>query len=205
LPTIGFANLPVPAGGDAPAGAGQLAALATAIDPHLIHHVQDEADRDSVLADAPVHTVAVADNGTTWVKIGTAPDVWVTVWEPIPAWQPLTLAAGIGQSSEIAPSVRRIGTHVYLQGAVNRTDGTNFNAEAVKLGTVPSDCIPPQLRRYVGGASMAGDTTDATGRIEILGTSSSSSYGTAGDVLWWYQGTGGTPWVDIAGDYWMDN
>jgi hypothetical protein len=51
---------------------------------------------------------------------------------------------------------------------------------------------------------MAGTTTDATGRLEILDANTSSAYGDAGDLLWWYQGTDGTTWVDISGDYWMD-
>jgi hypothetical protein len=201
---IGYAKLPVPGGGQSPTMSGDMAALASAIDPHLVQFVADAAERDSLYADAPVHTIVSAADGTVWKKTSTSSNSWVTWWEPTPAWVPITLAAGIGQSGDVVPSVCREGNQVFLLGAVNRNDGTTFNAEAVKLGTVPSDCIPPQLRRYVGGCSMAGDTTDAAGRIEILGTSSSSAYGTAGDILWWYQGTGGTSWVDLTGSYRKD-
>lgn len=204
MPTLGYADLPVPAGGDGPTVPAHLAALAEAIDPHLRHDVADQAERDADFAGAPVHTLVTAANGTMWVKVDTD-NTWVTIWEPLPAWRPITLAAGL-EEGDVQLGIRRTwDKRVSLKGRIRRTDATLItDPNAVNLGAVPSDCIPAGLRTWAGTCSAAGTTTDATGRMEILGASTSSSYGESGDLLWWYQGTDGTGWVDISGDYWMD-
>ena len=46
MATIGYAQLPVPAGGDSPTVPADIAELAEAVDPHLLHLVDDQADRD---------------------------------------------------------------------------------------------------------------------------------------------------------------
>ncbi|MGW2708082.1 hypothetical protein ACWC4J_03665 [Streptomyces sp. NPDC001356] len=197
---IGYAKLPIPGGGQAPTTPGDLAAFAQAVDPHLVHHVADEAERDSLLDDAPVHTIASAANGTLWKKTSSTETPWVTLWEPLPAWRPVSLAAGVGQSGDVTPSIRVVGGRVYLQGAVSKADGTVFSGDSIKVGSVPTDCVPEQVRRYVAACSMAGDTTDGACRIEVTGKTNASP----GDILVWYQATGGTPWVDLSGGYWMD-
>lgn len=206
MATVGLAGLPIPAGGDAPAGPGALAALALAIDPHLMQHVTDKAERDSLFATAPLHTVVTAEDGSLWVKTSATTSTWAIVYEPLPAWRPITLRTGMVQGDVALGVRRRQGTRVSLKGRVNKADGTNLNDPnaALNLGAVPSDCIPSGLRTLPGTCSLGGATVDAAGRIEIVGLNTSSAYGVAGDVLWWYQGTDGTPWVDISGDYWMD-
>ncbi len=199
MATFGYAQLPVPGGGDAPTTPGDLAELATAIDPHLWQHATNKADRDSRFSAAPIHTVVTADDGSVWVKTSSS-NVWATIWEPLPAWQPIALASGIGQSGDVVPAVRVIDNRVHILGAVNKNDGSNFSGDAIKVATVPASCIPPQLRRYPGSCSLSGDTTDAACRIEVVGQTGASP----GDVVVYYQATGGTPWIDLTGSYWMD-
>lgn len=199
MAAIGNAQLPVPGGAQAPTTPGDLAALAAAIDPHLWQHVTTKAARDSTYAQAPIHTVVTAEDGSVWVKTSTT-NVWATIWEPIAAWRPINLAAGIGVSGDTTPSVRIVDGYVHMLGAVNKSDSTYFTGDALLLGTVPTDCVPARRRRYGGTASLAGDTTDAAVRIEITGASET----TPGQVLAWYQATGGTPWVDLGGGYWKD-
>lgn len=197
---IGYAKLPVPGGGDAPTTPGDLAALAQAIDPHLVQHVADKAERDATYANAPLHTVVGAADGTFWKKTSSSSNTWVTLWEPLPAWRPIALASGIGVSGDTPPSIRLIGECVYLIGTLDKTDGTNFTGDGLVIATVPSDCIPSRRRRYIGAASVAGDTTDAAVRIEISGTTDA----TPGQVIVWYQAPGGSPWFDLSGSYWKD-
>ncbi|MGW2090372.1 hypothetical protein ACWCQ6_36405, partial [Streptomyces sp. NPDC001880] len=122
MATIGYAGLPVPEGGDAPVGPGALADLATVIDPHLWQHVADVAERNSLYAGAPVHTVVTAVNGSVWVKTSAAANVWATIWEPTPAWRTLPLASGF-QAGQNTPQIRLIGTRVHMRGRIIRTDG----------------------------------------------------------------------------------
>lgn len=197
---VGYANLPVPGGGQAPTVPGDLAQLALAIDRHLWQHVTDQAERDSLYATAPVHTVVTAEDGSTWVKTSASSNTWATIYEPLPAWRPLDLAEGIGVSTDYTPSIRRVGNQVHLIGAVNKVDGTNFTGDAIRLATVPADCIPPQLRRYAGTCSLAGETTDSACRVEITGYTNASP----GVIQVYYQASGGTPWIDLAGSYWLD-
>lgn len=205
MATVGLAGLPIPGGGDAPAGPGVLAALALAIDPHLILAVADKAERDSLYGTAPLHTVVTAEDGSLWVKTSATTSTWAAVYEPLPTWRPITLKSGMVEGDVALGVRRRQGTRVSLKGRVNKADGTNLlDAFALNLGAVPSDCIPSGLRTYAGSCSLGGPTVDAAGRIEIIGLNTSSAYGVAGDILWWYQGDTGTPWVDISGDYWMD-
>ncbi|MEL3944884.1 hypothetical protein [Streptomyces sp. LNU-CPARS28] len=203
MATIGYADLPVPGGGDGPQVVAALAALAEAVDPHLVQHVADLAERNATMADAPVHTVVTANDGTTWIKTASG---WSTVWEPLQAWQStITLNTGLEEGvSELGLRLKD-GVHVYIRGRIQRTDGQLiYDANAVNLGSVPSALIPAELVTWTGSCSMAGATTDASGRLEILGEGTSNAYGVAGDILWWYQGTDGTSWVDLAGDYWLD-
>jgi hypothetical protein len=207
LATIGYAELPVPAGGDGPTVPADIAELAAALDPHLVQHATNEADRDSRFSAAPVQTLVIATDGTTWMKTSSISNTWVTLFEPLQDWQPtITLKSGFEEGSVELGTRVKDGTHVYLKGRIQRTDATNIlDANAVNLGAVPSELIPPtELRTYPGTCSMAGSTTDAAGRIEILNTGTASAYGVAGDILWWYQGDTGTAWVDISGDYWID-
>jgi hypothetical protein len=204
LATIGYAALPIPAGGDGPTIPSDIAELAEALDPHLVQHAANEADRDSTYASAPVQTLVIAPDGTTWIKTSSG-STWATVWEPLQTWQDLiTLNTGLEEGA-VELGIRRDGTHVYVKGRIQRTDTTTLqDANAVNLGSVPSELIPEALRTWAGTCSMGGATTDGAGRLEVLGANTSSAYGDPGDILWWYQGTDGTPWVDISGDYWLD-
>ncbi|MFE9937399.1 hypothetical protein [Streptomyces hirsutus] len=205
MATIGYANLPVPAGGQAPAVPADFAAFAEAIDPHLRHSVTDLADRTNRFSKAPAHTLVTANNGSMWLKISNTTDTWATIWEPAPGWdRTITLAPGL-QAGNTSVGLMRLegGRRVELKGRIERVDGTNLaDPFAINLGSVPQDCIPPGLRTWPGTCSLTGETTDAVGRLEILAPGTSSAYGVAGDILWSYQGVGGTPWVDISGYYW---
>lgn len=204
MATVGFADLPVPGGGDAPAGPGEFAALALAVDRGLIQHVADKAERDSVYAEAPLHTAVSAEDGSLWIKTAAATSTWATVYEPVPAWRPFNLAAGM-VTGNVQLGVRRMGALVHIKGQIAKEDGKPLNAAyAVNLGTVPSDCVPTGLRTYPASCSLGGDTIQAVGRIDVLGSNTSSSYGTAGDLLWWLQDPAGTQYVDVTGLYWMD-
>ncbi|MFJ3812295.1 hypothetical protein ACIPWE_38770 [Streptomyces sp. NPDC090073] len=206
MATIGYAQLPIPAGGDSPTVPADIADLAEALDPHLVQFATNQADRDSKYATAPAQTLVIATNGTSWVKTSSSTNTWATIWEPLQDWQNLiTLSAGLEQG-DVGLGIRvKDDKHVYLKGRVQRSDNANLqDANAVNLGAVPAEMIPDGLRTWAGTCSMGGDTTDGAGRLEVLGSNTSSSYGDPGDILWWYQGTGGTAWVDISGDYWMD-
>jgi hypothetical protein len=206
LATIGFAGLPIPGGGDGPDVPADIAELAAALDPHLVQHATNQADRDSKFSAAPVQTLVIAEDGTSWVKLSSSSNTWATLYEPLQDWQAtITLKAGLEEGVVELGTRVKDGTHVYLKGRIQRTDGALiYDPNAVNLGSVDSALIPTELRTYGGTCSMAGTTTDASGRIEILDENTSSAYGEAGDILWWYQGTDGTGWVDISGDYWMD-
>ncbi|RLL68127.1 hypothetical protein D7M15_16200 [Streptomyces sp. Z26] len=192
----------MPGGGDGPLGPAALAALATALDPRLVHRVGDQADRDEEFADAPPGTLVIAADGTAWWR---AASTWVTLYEPVPAWRGITLKAGYEQNAVNLGVRRTQGTFVSLKGRVNATSG-NINSPdaAINIGSVPADCIPTALRGYAATCSLGGETTLAAARLEVLGANTSSSSGEAGDILLWYQGPGGTPWMDISGFYWMD-
>ncbi|MGW7473651.1 hypothetical protein ACWGIT_18910 [Streptomyces cyaneofuscatus] len=208
MPNLGYAQLPVPAGGDAPVGPGALAALVTALDPHLTQHVTDQAERDTLYAAAPIHTLVSASNGSLWLKTA-ASNVWATIYEPLPAWRTISLSAGY-ESGELTPQVRRVGMEVHVRGRLIRTDGTPFPMNGIKVGDVPADCRPAQPSTWAGGASLAGDPMTGVGRMEVLGNSSSSSLGSSGALCWFSQdglqvvsGTGPT-WIDLSGSYWLD-
>lgn len=206
MATIGYAQLPVPSGGQSPIVPADIAALAAALDPHLRQTATDLADRTNRYSGAPVQTLVTANDGTTWLKTSSIADTWVTLWEPPPTWdRTISLKTGLQTGDvEIGLMIVDGGRKVELKGRIERTDGTKiYDANAVNLGSVPADCIPVALRSWPGTCSMAGNTTDAAGRLEVLGQNTSSAYGVAGDVLWWYQGTDGTDWVDISGYYWL--
>lgn len=208
MPTIGYAELPVPAGANAPTLVDALADLATALDPHLIQHVEDLADRNSTLSSAPQHTVAVADDGTTWIKTDSGSNTWIVVWEPLPAWQNVTLASGYQSSGGYTPQARLVGSRVSLRGRIERTDGLVIPSNGVMVGTVPTSCIPQeQVGTYAATCSLAGDVIIGVGKLEILEEGTSSTLGDEGDITWWSQDgptAGGTPWIAINGDYWID-
>ncbi|MFM9589741.1 hypothetical protein ACKI1J_15550 [Streptomyces scabiei] len=204
MANLGYAELPVPGGGQSPTVPAHLAALAEAIDPHLRQTATDLADRTTKYATAAAHTLVTADDGTMWLKVSSVADTWVTIWEPPPLWDlTLTLSAGLQEGDvEIGLMLVDGGRRVELKGRIERTDGLKItDPNAVNLGAVPGSCVPAELRTWVGACSMAGTTTDAAGRLEVLPTGTSSPYGDAGDVLWWYQGTDGTDWVDLSGVY----
>lgn len=206
MATIGYAHLPIPAGGNSPTVPADLAALAEAIDPHLRHTVVDDAQRDEEFGDAPVHTLVTAEDGTMWLKTGPDPEDWVTIWEPLPNWRPITLASG-NEVSTIACEVRRDGTHAFMRGRVVKSNGSNFDLpnDPIKVGSVPGDCIPGvELASWAASCSLGGTNTQAAGRMEVLEAGTSSSNGVGGDILFWFQGDGGTPYIDLSGDWWID-
>ncbi|MFD5656909.1 hypothetical protein [Streptomyces hirsutus] len=207
MPTIGYADLPIPGGGDGPDGAAAIAALAAALDPHLVQHVANLADRTARLSAAPVRTLAIAANGTAWTKTSATTDTWVTLWEPTPAWRTLGLAAGFEQVTS-TPQIRLIGKQVFVRGRVQKVSGGLIGtANTEVLAVMPSDCWPTRLCFWAGGSSITGDPMTALCRIEIAGpaqalpTGSLSMYSQDGGQD---GGTVGTSWVDISGSYWID-
>lgn len=204
MATVGYAKIRVPGGGDAPVGPGALAELATDIDPHLVHHVVDQAARDAQYTDAPLHTAVTADDGTLWLKTSATANTWATVYEPDPEWRPISLLAGYSGDT-YTPQVRRKGNRVWLRGRISKTDGSVIANSGIGIAKVPNDCIPQgQIGAYAGTSSLAGDVTIGTGKVEILDASTASSLGAPGTVLWWSQDGPGTPWVNISGSYWID-
>ncbi|MFG3140752.1 hypothetical protein ACGFZA_31675 [Streptomyces sp. NPDC048211] len=209
MAALGYASLPVPDGGDAPVGPAAMAALANAVDPHLIQHVANQAERDTTFAAAPLHTLVTAEDGSLWIKTSAADgNVWATIYQPLPAWRPITLASGY-QSGEFTPQARVIGRQVSLRGRIQRADGTTFAMAGVKVGDVPDDCRPALFGSFAGGASLQGDPMTGVGRFEVLGDASASSLGGSGSLIWYSQdGTqesgGGVAWIDISGSYWLD-
>lgn len=206
MATIGYAGLPVPGGGDAPATPGALAALATALDPHLVQHVTDLADRTATLSGAPVGTIAVAADGTTWAKTDASTDTWATLWEPEPAWRTLPLASGYS-AGQTTPQIKRRGVQVFTRGRIARTDGTNIvGTNGVQLASVPDDCKPAQLATSGAYFSLTGDPVVGAGRAEVW----SDNETTPAALVFYSQdgaqdgGTVGTPWVDISGSYFLD-
>jgi hypothetical protein len=210
MATFGYAQLPVPGGGDSPTAPGDLAELAEAIDPHLWQHVADVADRDTLLSAAPAQTVAVALDGTTWVKVSSVSNVWITVWEPVADWEPITLASGY-EAGQTTPEARIDRGRAYLRGRIQRTDSGLITTSGVKLGTVPTDYIPAQICSFAGGASLTGDAMTGVGRVEVFSPDQdANALGARGSLIWYSQdgtqdsGTGGVAWVDISGSYWLD-
>lgn len=210
MATFGYANLPVPGGGDAPVAPGDLAELATAIDPHLWQHATDQADRDTLYSTAPAMTVVVALNGSTWVKVSDSSNTWITVWEPLADWQPLTLASGY-EAGQTTPQGRIDRGQVYLRGRIERTDSGLLPVAGVKIGEVPDEFIPEQIASFAGGASLTGDAMTAVGRVEVFSHDQDGNFlGSAGSIIWYSQdgmqdsGTPGVVWADISGSYWLD-
>ncbi|MGV4890420.1 hypothetical protein ACSR0Z_28150 [Streptomyces viridosporus] len=210
MATIGYAALPVPGGGDSPTTPGHLADLAAAIDPRLWQHVTNLADRDTRLSGAPARTVAVASNGTTWVKTSSSTNTWITIWEPLPAWQPITLASGY-VAGETTPQLRIWQGRVWTRGRIARADGTLLPAAGVRLGSVPNAAIPAQLGAWAGTSSLTGDAMTGTGRVEVFSADQNgNALGNQGSLVWYSQDgmqDGGTPgvfWADISGFYWLD-
>ncbi|SFK72803.1 hypothetical protein [Streptomyces pini] len=201
---IGYAQLPVPAGGDAPVGPAAFAALASGIDPHLIQHVADQAQRDADFGDAPLHTAVSAEDGSLWLKTSATSNTWATVYEPDPAWRPLSLVAGLS-SGTVPPGIRRIGNRVHVRGAVEKTDGALIvGSPAIKLGDVPEDCRPRYTGRGAGGQTISGDPIVGVGRIEVLGEGWEVNDGTWGSIMWYSQDGSGSSWVGLDFSYWID-
>ncbi|AQW55303.1 hypothetical protein ACIQPP_05640 [Streptomyces violaceusniger] len=204
MATIGRANLPVPAGGNSPTVPADIAALAEAVDPHLRHTVTNKAQRDTLFADAPAHTLVTADDGSMWLKVSSTSNTWVSIYEAPEAWRPLPLASGF-TAGEQAPEIRRIGTHVWMRGRVQRVDGAViFNLSATKIAQVPADCVPLALASGAAGQSVVGDPVTGVGRIEVLATGWERPEGGAGSVLWYSQDGTGSTWVGCDLEYWID-
>lgn len=204
MATIGRAQLPIPGGGDAPVGPGALAELALAIDPHLVQHVADKAERDAEYDDAPLHTIVSAANGSLWLKTSASTNTWAVIYEPVAAWRPITLASGF-TAGQTTPEIRIDRDRAYLRGRIEKTDGTVIPIGGTKLATVPSDCIPEQLSSWAGGQSITGDPMTAVGRLEVFSPDQdSNAFGGRGSLIWYSQDGTGTPWVDLSGSYWLD-
>ncbi|KDN73908.1 hypothetical protein DF19_41660 [Streptomyces olindensis] len=210
MATIGNAELPIPGGGDSPTTPGHLAELAEAIDPYLWQHVTNLADRNARLSEAPIQTVALAPDGTTWVKISSSTNTWATLYEPLPAWQPLTLPAGYESGQTLAEG-RVVGGQVHLRGTIQRIDAQLISANGTKLATVPTALIPSQIARYAAPSSMTGDAMVGACRMEVYSPDQdANAIGGRGSVVVWSQdgqqdaGVAGLAWVDISGSYWLD-
>ncbi|MFJ9113029.1 hypothetical protein [Streptomyces sp. NPDC102283] len=194
MATIGYAELPVPGGGDAPQWPGALAALATAVDGHLVQHAANQADRDSLYADAPLHTVVTADDSTVWIKTSSTSNSWGTVYEPPGPWKSITLADGVMSVGGETAEYRIVGKRAYMRGRVGRVDENPWHGAGTVIAPTPLEARPAQRATWAGGQSMTGDPVTGVCRIEC---------GTA--IVWHSQdGASGGIWVDISGNYWLD-
>lgn len=207
MATVGYAQLPIPGGGDAPVGPGALYEFGAAIDPHLVQHVVDQAERDATYAAAPLHTMVSAENGALWIKTSATANTWATIYEPHPEWRPLEILVDY-QEDTYTPQIRRIGKHVWVRGRIAKSDQTVIPNGGIGIAKVPADCIPQvQIGAWAGTSSLAGDVTIGTGKLEVLDVGTASGLGPPGTILWWSQDgatAAGTPWVNISGDYWID-
>ncbi|MFD5504602.1 hypothetical protein ACFWJS_33665 [Streptomyces sp. NPDC127061] len=176
------------------------------MDKHLVQFVTTEADRNTRLAGAPDGTVAVSTTtGSVWAR---AAGVWVTWWEPTPAWRTLSLASTY-MSQDPTPQIRRVGKQVSIRGRATRVDGGLIDARnGVKIADVPADCVPAVLASGAGSLSLAGDPIVGLCRTEVLATGMTSSVGGAGSVLVYTQDgvvtSGGATWVGVEISYWLD-
>lgn len=203
MATVGLAQIRVPAGGNSPTIPGDIANAATDIDPHLILHVVDKAERDELYSAAPLHTAVSAENGSLWLKT-SALNTWAVIYEPLEAWRPLSLASGF-TAGQTDPEIRIDRGQAHLRGRIERTDGVPIAISGVKLATVPTDCIPAQISSFAGGASLTGDPMTGVGRVEIFSPDQDgNALGARGSVVWYSQDGTGVPWVDISGSYWLD-
>lgn len=193
MATIGRANLPVPDGADAPLGPAALAELALAIDGHLPRPVADKAERDAQYADAPQRTMVVSAAGAVWIKTSSSTNTWATVYEPLPAWRPITLVDGLSVTGGYTPQYRIVGRQVHVRGRVEKTDGTPWVGSGAKIADTPPDAVPARLGVWAGGQSLTGDPSTAVCRVEC-----------ATSIVWWSQDGSGGMWVDISGSYWLD-
>lgn len=196
----GYASLPVWEELDAPDWPTYTAMLAAATDPHLVQLVEDVAERNTRLADAPAGTVAASTtNGAVWFKADTG---WVTWWEPVETWRPLTLASQF--SVQTPCEVRRVGKQVWIRGRANHTD-SNIPLNGVRVTTVPSDCIPTQIATAAVGVSLVGANEDPAARLEVYGASNTTSLGGPGTVsVWLGVGQENVPWTSLDCSYWID-
>jgi len=208
---LGYAQIEVPDGLDGPALPAAIATMVEDMDPHLVQHVADTAERDDRLAGAPVPTVAISTgDGTTWIKVA-APNTWATLWEPVPDWQPLTLVTGFS-AGQTTPQIRvEANGRAHIRGRIVRTDASDINTfSGVKLADVPPGAIPATLAFNAGGSSLAGDPVNAVVRVEVHGATTSNSLGGPGSIVAYSQDgqgdtvTGGLDWIDISGSYWLD-
>lgn len=199
MATIGYAGLPVPAGSNAPDISAILATYTEALDPHLLQLVADEAERDVNLTDAPAGTVAVSTtDGSVWAKTAAG---WVTWWEPVEAWRPISLNSGFSEFIT-TPQVRRIGSQVFMRGRI-QNEGTVTVPVGVAMGVVPTDCIPSQLTSLPVAASYVGDPSTGVGRLDIYSPEEVSQ--PEGSITWNSQdGDGAVTWVELTGSYWID-
>ncbi|MFD7319220.1 hypothetical protein [Streptomyces sp. NPDC059883] len=206
MATVGLANIRIPAGNNAPAGPGQLAELALDIDPHLILHVADLAERNSLYAGAPANTMVSAADGSLWKKTASDSNSWVTWWEPLPAWRTLPLATGY-QEGTLTPQIRMIGKQVHTRGRIVRTDGGLIvGTDGVQIATVPNDTIPEQSGTSGAYFSLTGPPLIGAGRYEVRGKNDTPP----GALVFYSQdgaqdgGAVGCTWVDVSGSYWLD-
>lgn len=194
MATIGYAELPIPGGGDAPQWPGALAALAEAIDPHLWQHATNAADRDTRFATAPLHTVVTATSGAVWIKTSGTSNVWATIYEPLTAWVPLPLASGVQAAGAAPVEYRVVGTQVWVRGRVEKSSGTWTGSSGTVIAPVPAEAVPARICTWAGGQSLAGDPLTGVCRIEVSATA----------FTWWSEDGTGTTWVDLSGSYWLD-
>ncbi|TSI12624.1 hypothetical protein [Brevibacterium aurantiacum] len=103
MPNSPLAKVPYPSGSDAPAAAADMMALVMGMDAKLVLPAMDEADRDAKYADAPVSTMVVSGpSKKIWVKTGTLPTDWWTVYERQEYRTGFTFLSGWEQDTVIA-------------------------------------------------------------------------------------------------------
>jgi len=158
--------------------------------------VADPALRVQNLAGQVGNPLSVVDDLGTTTLFGVTPAGYLEGIHQPTTWENITLA-GNRSIFDRTPQRRASGNpargrKVYLQGSIKKTDNTPF-VEGDLLFTMPGGWIPPNLKRYVGGATLAGAGTTGVCRIEIA---------TNGQVTVWTQDS--PTWVSIDGWYFLD-
>jgi hypothetical protein len=191
MPSTPHSQVPYPSGGDAPAAAADLMALAEGVDDRLVLRAADPTDRDARYPTPTAGMLVAGDDGTVWTATSTG--AWRTVYEPAPPWVDCSLAAGLVAGKPV--QARKVHDQVYLRGQIDKSDGS-----AMAVGTLayaPAGMAPAYFEQTSGACSILGGRTYPVARLAIdtTGTISFPSDQDPG---------GGPQWISIDGiAYWI--
>lgn len=181
---------------DAPDMAKAIADLAAGVIPRSVLRFASASTRGATL----VKGAAPQPGTVTFLEDVKRLDVydgskWQAIVSATLPWANVSLASGYTawEGSTVGPRVRREGSIVYLEGRLQRTNGTDIAAsDSVILGTIPSAYRP--VGHYAEGVvtlTNAGANTPV-GRIEIWHTDGTIRYWSdkatsfVGFSSWWF-------------------